>query len=256
VPAISVLMPVYNSEESLHKAIESIRNQTFTDWELVIVDDASTDATASIAEEKASADARIRVIRNRENKGLPACLNLAFTKSSGMLIARMDADDCSLETRFAVQYDFLCQRPSIDVLGTAAWIVDFNDARTGISRRRETHDEIVAAIYRENPFIHPSVMMRRRFLETLGGYNESFRRGQDHDLWLRGYRNFRYHNLQAPLLEYRQPVRMTWAGCASAVRAVSAAGIRDRAPLRAIFYAVRVVVAFMVSDLFRHGTPT
>lgn len=249
MPAVSVLMPVYNSEAHIARAIDSIREQTWRDWEMIIVDDGCTDGTASVLEAAAAVDHRIQVIRNDENRGLAASLNLAFERASGEFIARMDGDDVSLEKRLETQVRFLREHPQIDVLGTAAWDLDSDGRRIGISSRRQTHDEIVSYMYRETPFIHPSVMLRRRFLETLGGYDESFRRAQDTDLWLRGYRRFRFHNLTEPLLEYRRPSGWPWLTCVNGVRAILSAGIRDRAPLRGAFFASRLLLACAVSSL-------
>jgi glycosyltransferase involved in cell wall biosynthesis len=249
VPAISVLMPVFNGQSHVGRAIDSIRGQTWSDWELIVVDDASTDRTAEIVEAAAAADGRIQLVRNEQNRGLAVSLNAAFARSSGELIARMDADDRALETRFDRQVGFLKEHPSIDVLGTAAWNISADGTRLGLYECRATHEEMAAHIYKENPFIHPSVMLHRRFLDALGGYDESFRRAQDYDLWLRGYRTFRYHNLSEPLLEYRMPAAMTWRGSISGARAIVSAGIRDGAPFRGAYYAARVLVRLAVSSV-------
>ena len=239
---VSVLLSVHNGARTVATAIESIRAQTWSDWELVIVDDASTDGTAALL--AGISDPRIRVIRNDRNLGLAASLNKAFLAASGVLIARMDADDFALPDRLARQVEFLAAHPEIDVLGSAAILVDGNDRETGISTRRERHEDIAATILKQNPFIHPSVMMRRHVLELLGGYDESLRRAQDYDLWLRGVRRFRYHNLQEPLLRYKQPDRATWISSSYAARV-----IWKNAGWRGAWWAARLLAAFALSKL-------
>ena len=240
--ALSVLMGVWNGERTVSAAIESIRAQTWPDWELILVDDASTDGTAALL--ATLSDPRIRVIRNDVNLGLAASLNLAFRESRGALIARMDADDVALPDRFARQLAFMAEHPAVDILGTAAVLVDGNGRELGISTRRELHHDIAAFIYKENPFIHPSVMMRRHVLDVLGGYDESLLRAQDYDLWLRGVRKFRYHNLQEPLLRYKQPDRPTWSSSSEGMRV-----IWKNAGWRGTWYAARLLAAWAVSKL-------
>ena len=248
-PAVSVLMPVFNGRSHVQHAIDSIRAQTWSDWEMIIIDDASTDRTADIVEAAVTADSRILLVRHDQNRGLAVSLNEAFRRSSGNLIARMDADDRSLEARFEMQVRFLNDQPAVDVLGTSAWNIDPAGKRLDVYRCRLTHEDIAAHIYKENPFIHPSVMFRRRFLEALGGYDESYRRAQDYDLWLRGWRTFRYQNLAEPLLEYRKPAGMTWSSTMSGARAIASAGLRDRRPVRGAYYASRVVARLVLSSI-------
>jgi glycosyltransferase involved in cell wall biosynthesis len=214
---------------------------------MIVVDDGSSDRTATLVEEAVAVDRRIQLLRNSSNRGIAASLNTAFARSSGELIARMDGDDRALATRLAMQVAFLREQPSIDVLGTAAWRIDAAGERAGLYKCRTTHEEIAAHIYKENPFIHPSVMMRRHFFESLGGYDETFRRAQDYDLWLRGYRTFRYHNLSEALLEYRMPQSMTWLSSTSGARAILSASLRDRSPLRGAYYASRVMIRLGMS---------
>ncbi len=196
-------MGVRNGGASLGDAIESIVAQTYEGWELIVIDDGSTDSSLAIARSWQARDGRIRVIEHPRNVGLAATLNHAFALSHGELVARMDADDVSLPERLAKQVDHLDRHGEVAVLGTGAEFVDVDDRPLGIGHLFEEHDDIVANIYRTSPFIHPSVMMRRGFLSALGGYDVRLRRAQDADLWLRGYRRFRYHNLPDPLVRCR-----------------------------------------------------
>ncbi len=202
-PRVSVLMGVHNGAPSLGEAVESIVGQTYTDWELIIVDDGSTDSSLAIAASWRERDGRIRIVEHPVNLGLAASLNDAFTISRGELIARMDADDVSLPLRLERQVAFLDAHPDVAVVGTGAEFVDREGNALGAGRLFEEHDEIAANIYRTSAFIHPSVMMRRSFLHALRGYDHRLRRAEDADLWLRGYRRFKYHNLPDPLVRCR-----------------------------------------------------
>ena len=202
-PRVSVLMGVYNGERLLDQAIASIVGQTYSSWELVLVDDASTDSSLAVARSWAERDPRVRVVEHHVNRGLAATLNDAFAVARGDLLARMDADDVSLPRRLERQVEFLDARPDVAVVGTGADFVDAEANDLGTGHLFEEHEDIAANIYRTTPLIHPSVMMRRTFLESLGGYDVRLRRAEDADLWLRGYRRFRYHNLPEALMRCR-----------------------------------------------------
>jgi glycosyltransferase involved in cell wall biosynthesis len=242
---ITVVMSVYNGEATIVSAIDSICRQTYSDWDLVIIDDGSTDGTADLLEAVVSCDPRIRLIRNSKNLGLAAALNIGWRQAKGELIARMDADDISLPNRFEKQVAFLANHPEVDVLGTAQESVDANGEVLGYGYRPELHEELASKMYRINPMIHPSVVMRRSFLEALEGYDESkwLLRAEDADLWLRGYKKFRFHNLQEPLLQYRishKPSTQTIAGIAYAQLR---AAYREGLLLSKGWYALRAIVA-------------
>lgn len=244
---VSVLLSVHNGAATIAAAIESIRAQTLADWELIVIDDASTDGTYARIDD--IDDERIRIIRNATNRGLAASLNIAFRASHGEFIARMDADDVALPDRFRRQVDFLRAHPDVDVVGGAALVVDREGRELGTAMRPETHDEIVSGIFRINPFIHPAVMMRRRVLEELGGYDESLLRAQDYDLWFRGVSRFRYHNLQEPVLRYTKPDRPTWNASGHAARVIWENAKRQGRPLRGLWFAGRHVAAYSIWKL-------
>jgi len=235
---VSVLMAVYNGAGTVDEAIASILAQSFRDWELIVVDDGSTDETRKRIERYD--DPRIRVLYNAANSGLSASLNVAFRASTGSLIARMDADDVALPHRLQRQVDFLRDHPEIDVVGGAATLWG-ND---GIYQRPETHEQMAQVLFTENPFIHPTVMMRRRFLEALGGYDETIQRAEDYDLWLRGVTRFRYYNIQEPLIQYRAPTRATWKQARDAALTVWRHGLRTGTPSRGAYGALRYYAAF------------
>ncbi|MDB4914158.1 MAG: putative WbfO protein [Gemmatimonadetes bacterium] len=209
-PRVSVLMSAFNAESSIARAVESIRAQEFEDWELLIVDDGSTDTTGAILHAIARTDARVHVLVHERNLGLPTSLNHALSLVRGDLVARMDGDDVALADRFRRQVEFLDVHPEIDVLGGGALEVTHDGRPLGELRRAEHHEQLIARIFTENPFIHPTIMARRTVFERLGGYDVTCRRGQDYELWLRAYRMFRFHNLPRPLIHYARRDRSRW----------------------------------------------
>jgi len=227
-------MAVHNGAATAPSAATSIIRQTYTDWECIIVDDASTDNSNAVLQELARSDNRIKILQNQENLGLAASLNIGWRLARGEFIARTDDDDISFPERLSDQVSFLNQNPNIAVLGSGAELIDEDGKLLGIALRPEHHEELVCNIYKECPFIHPSVIMRRSFLAAMGGYDERLRRAQDYDLWLRSYRFFRFHNLQKPLIRYR---------------------VRRRQSLTAIYYGAYVMMRSLQRDnkILSHG---
>lgn len=200
---VTVVMPAYNGVAFIGNSVDSIISQTYHDWDPLVIDDGSTDGTLGLLRSAAERDSRITVIRNDLNRGIAASLNQGWRQASGELIARMDADDVSLPQRLEHQVGFMESHPEVDVLGTGAELVDRGGEALGLAFRPQQHEELARKMYKECPFIHPSVMVRRRFYEALNGYDEHLRRSEDNDLWLRGYKRFRFHNLQETLIRYR-----------------------------------------------------
>lgn len=203
-PRITVAMSVYNNAAYLAEALDSILAQSFGDFELVIVDDGSTDASPAIIDGYAAADPRIRVIR-QANQGLIASLNHIIAVARGTYVARMDGDDVALPERFAQQVAFLDANPDHGLVGTQIWAIDERGERQ--SDRRIDHplsaEHIAAALPTASPLCHPSVMMRRDLLEAVGGYRAAYRHCEDYDLWLRLAERTRMANLPARLHLYR-----------------------------------------------------
>lgn len=245
-PLVSVILAVYNQLDSVEEAVNSIRNQTYTAWELVIVDDGSTDGTADKLAALEREDPRIRLLRNPVNRGLGASLNLGWTQARGTLIARMDADDVSLPGRLARQVAFMNDHPEVAVLGGGAELVDRAGRCLGIALRPECHEELAARIFREVPHIHPTVMMRRHFLEEMGGYDARVVRAEDSDLWLRAYRRFRLHNLREPLIRYRLPGRPTWSTIWGGTSMLLHTAVRQGPLLRFVWAAGRFATACLL----------
>ncbi|MFK4874781.1 glycosyltransferase [Novosphingobium sp. ZW T3_23] len=205
-PAISVAMSVNNGERFLPLAIESVLAQSFTDFELLIVDDGSSDGSAEIIRRYAASDARIRPII-RENRGLIASLNELLVEAQAPLVARMDADDICRPERFARQVEFLMQKPDYGVVGT--WSEDIGEHGEALVRSGAdhplTHEDMIAAIENGEQLIcHPAVMFRREVVLAVGGYHAAFRHCEDLDLWLRLSSVTRMGNIPERLLRYRR----------------------------------------------------
>lgn len=203
-PAISVAMSVYNGGAYLAEAIESVLTQSFTDFEFLILDDGSQDASRSIAESYASRDPRIRLIA-RENRGLVASLNELFAVAGAPLVARFDADDICAQTRFARQAAFLAAHPDHGLIGCDTPYIDAAGApaRNPPIQRPHDHAELIANL-EDGPLIcHSAVMVRREAVLAAGGYRPAYRHAEDYDLWLRLASRTKLANLPEPLLHYR-----------------------------------------------------
>jgi len=178
-------MPVYNAERYVDRAIESIRAQTFGNFEFVIVNDGSTDTTPTILERHARDDGRIRIL-SRPNTGIVGAENDGLGAARGTYIARIDADDWCDVRRFELQVARLDREPELVALGSAAAIVDSHGDCLGEFRVPLTHEEIEDRHLKGLSSIHhPSVMMRADAVKKVGGYREWSRPADDFDLWLR-----------------------------------------------------------------------
>lgn len=197
-PKITVLLPVYNCELYIKTAVESILNQTFTNFELLIIDDASTDATVSIL--KKFDDPRIQLIEKPLNSGYTNSLNYGLKIAKGQYIARMDADDISYPERFARQIDYLDNHPDVVVCGTTYKIVD-NDKKIILP---QDHEAIKIGLLWGNCVSHPSVMIRKKIVDDFSiRYDTSKEPAEDYDMWVRLLSIGKLHNLKEILLEYR-----------------------------------------------------
>ncbi len=246
-PLVSVVMAVFNQERTVRRAMASILGQTFTDFEIIVIDDASTDGTHDELTRMGRSDSRLKIFRNKANIGLAGSLNLAWRASRGQLIARMDGDDVSNRNRFEMQVAFLKDHPEIGVLGTAAELFDPAGEPIGVAVRPADHDTLVSLMHREIPFIHPSVMMRRSVLELTNGYNERLRRAQDADLWFRAEQHFRFHNLSTPLLSYTVSERQSFLAITMGARVFIESGIRRGHPLIGIWSGARCLAAGLLT---------
>ncbi|MBI5912307.1 MAG: glycosyltransferase [Betaproteobacteria bacterium] len=198
-PHIAVVLPVHDGENYLAEAIRSVLAQTLADFELIVIDDGSTDRTGAIL--SAFSDSRLRVIRFAENRGLVEALNCGIRASRSELIARMDADDVCLPRRFERQAAFLIAHPEIDLCGT--WTRVFGNC-PGVRRQPVEPAQVRAHMFFGGAIDHPSLMMRRAFVERNGlAYNDDHRYAEDLDFLIRAADFGKLSNVPEILLRYR-----------------------------------------------------
>ncbi|GAA4448259.1 glycosyltransferase family 2 protein [Rurimicrobium arvi] len=203
IPKVSVVMPAYNAALYIREAVDSVLNQHFTDFELIIVNDGSKDDTEAII--RSYADRRI-VLINQENSGVAAALNTGIAQARGALIARADADDICLPDRLGVQYEFLTAHPDYVLVASDVSYMDeqgnfvfqFYNTHTGYS-----DTEIRSHFYEYCPFIHSSVMYRTDVVRKLGGYEKRAVAFEDYFLWSRLIREGKVQNLKQSLMDIR-----------------------------------------------------
>ena len=200
---ISVIMSVWNSEKYVRQSIESITNQTVRDFEFVIVDDCSADATPEILREFAKKDKRIKLVRNSENIGLTKSLNKALSIAKGEYVARQDADDYSHPDRLRLQRDFLDAHRDISLVGTSAVIVDEQGLQLCTRTAVVGSDAIKSVLQKENCFFHGSIMFRKSDVQEIGGYRDFLTYGQDYDLYLRLCEKKKLDGIVLPLYFWR-----------------------------------------------------
>ena len=200
---ISVLMGIYNCEETLVSAVRSIQNQTYGNWELILCDDGSADGTFALAEQLAKKDGRIVLLKNERNLGLNKTLNRCLAAATGEFVARMDGDDESLLHRFETQISFLNTHTEFQMVSSPMILFDETGewGHTTVPENPKGADIVAGTAIN-----HAPVMLRKAALETVGGYSEEefTRRVEDVDLWIRMYAaGFRCHNIQQPLYRMR-----------------------------------------------------
>lgn len=201
-PLVSVIMSVYNGGAYLSEAIESVLNQTFDDFEFIIINDGSVDDSLEVIKKYARKDKRI-VIISRENRGLIASLNEGISKAQGKYIARMDADDISLPKRFDKQLEILESRPDIVVCGS--WTINiYENGKYGLSKFYINDSSIKANLVQSCSFAHPSVMIRASTLkENTLLYQHEYLHAEDYALWVSLSLCGEFYNIPQPLLKYR-----------------------------------------------------
>lgn len=199
-PLVSVAMSVHNGAGTVSAAVRSILWQTFADWELILVDDASTDSTPAVLRQ--FRDSRIRLIHGSEQLGLGARLNQCVDWARGTYIARMDADDIAYPDRFQRQVAYLQSHPDVDLVGHGAVLFKGEGEVIGLYPMAERHEDICRRPWWGFPLAHPTWMGRRSwFLKDR--YDERLTKGQDQELLLRTWRQSRFGSLPECLLGYR-----------------------------------------------------
>ncbi|MES2500981.1 MAG: glycosyltransferase [Pseudomonadota bacterium] len=206
IPAISVVMPVYNAEKYLKQSIESILNQTFADFELVMINDGSTDGSLKILESFAKLDSRCSVY-SQENKGISETINNGIRLSRAEIICIMDNDDVSMPLRLEKQFQYLNDYPECVALGTNALLIDPDGLPINTWVYEQTHDEIDSSNLSGasgSRICHPSVALRKSAVLAVGGYRPEFQLTMDYDLFLRLAEVGKLANLPDVLFKYRQ----------------------------------------------------
>lgn len=201
LPKVTVLMSVFNDEEFCREAIDSILNQTFRDFELIILDDASTDKTQEVLQ--SYDDPRIVVIRNERCLGLTKSLNVGLRHVQSKYVARLDGDDVALAERLEKQVLFLDEHPGVGVVSNPYIKINSAGGEIGFQQLPTSDQAIRSRLFVANPFCHTSSMFRRHCVERVGSYREVFKMSQDYDLWLRIAEEFQVGNLEEPLCKVR-----------------------------------------------------
>jgi glycosyltransferase involved in cell wall biosynthesis len=194
---ISVILPVFDREKYIFSAIESILNQTYKNFELIIIDDASKDNTISIINE--FTDSRIYLVKNDVNIGVAASTNIGIKKAKGQYIAKMDSDDIALPSKLEKQISFMEANKKVIVCGCN---IEYFGAEKKIIKYKENHEAILANMLITNPFANPTVIIRKNIFNTFK-YDESYRYGEDYEFWTRIGWQGELYNLQEVLLLYR-----------------------------------------------------
>ena len=203
-PKISVLMPAYNAEKYISEAIESILNQTFSDFELVIIDDCSTDKTWEIIQGYTNKDKRIVTVKNEENLKISHTLNKGFDLAKGKYIARMDADDWSYPDRLQKQFDFMENNPEIGVSGGTMEVCDEELIKKGYRKYNLSDTEIRKKLFRYSPFCHPLVIFKKEILlKNNFYYGPVLANAEDYDLYFKIGSVSKFGNLSDVLIKYR-----------------------------------------------------
>jgi glycosyltransferase involved in cell wall biosynthesis len=201
VPKVTVLVPIFNAEPFLRESLNSVFAQTFRDFELLAIDDGSTDGSHEVL--SSFHDSRLRMVNNSANRGLIFTLNRGLELAEGEYVARLDADDIAMPERLDRQVAFLDSRPAIALIGSFAEFIDPEGAPFLIQRVPLTFDDIIRKIFSSNCFVHPSVMFRTSVVRELGGFREEMLHAEDYDLWLRVIERHGVANLPEPLVRYR-----------------------------------------------------
>jgi len=198
---LSIVMSVYNGEKYLREAIESILNQTYTDFEFIIINDGSTDQSLDII--RSYSDQRV-VIINQENKGLIESLNIGIARARTNYIARIDADDVSHLDRLEKQIKFMDNNPNL-VLLSSSYNVMLESGEIICTRFLPVEDKCIReAITKWNPFCHSSAFFRKKVFEKVGGYSKRYELAEeDYDLWKRIIQHGEVANIREPLIDYR-----------------------------------------------------
>jgi len=197
-PTVSVVLPVHDGSRYLDRSVESLLSQTYSDWELILVDDASTDDTPLKMEAWAAADDRIKAVRLSENRKLPGALNEGFRRAGGDVLSWTSDDNWYAPDALARMVEVLREKPEVDVVYADYTLVDEDGSPIGVEPVRPPEDLVLYNC------VGPCFLFRRRVLKRLGGYDEEMFLAEDYDFWLRASLEFRLEPLNEPLYFYRR----------------------------------------------------
>ncbi|CAM3818950.1 glycosyltransferase family 2 protein [Sphingobacterium prati] len=198
-PLVSVVIPCYNAEDFVEEAVRSIMTQSYSNLQIILLDDCSTDKTGDILIRLEQEDNRIIYCKNSTNLKLIETLNKGITLATGEYIARMDADDISMPLRLAKQVEYLEANPDCGVVGTSGMYLD-NDLITGKFCKPVMDQQIKEELFFDSPFIHPSIMMRKSLTPV---YDSHFYQVEDYALWVKLSKVTKFHNIPEALIKYR-----------------------------------------------------
>ena len=202
-PKVSIILPTYQGEKTIESAIKSILTQSFQKFELIIIDDCSSDATAKIVRSYSIKDHRIRFIQHRKNIGLASTLNEGILLSRSNLIARIDQDDEAMPDRLRIQYTFMNKNKKVAVAGSYVYLMGRNKKFDKILILPTDSKSIRSELIKSNCIFHPSVIMRKKSVVNIGGYRKEYKNAEDYDLWLRLAKSESICNIPLPLTRYR-----------------------------------------------------
>ncbi|MCT4655723.1 MAG: glycosyltransferase [Cohaesibacter sp.] len=247
-PKISVLMSVYDAQDDLHRSMDSILNQTFRDFEFIIINDGSKDGSAKILEDYAARDDRIRLV-HQANTGLTIALNRGIELARGDYIARQDSDDISYPERFEKQIAVMAQEPDVGLIGGNCDDL-YEDGLTG-QWGYSSDEELKTIPFFKTAFAHSTIMMRSQLCRDLGRYDESFKTSQDFEFWMRFAKAGRITMLSEPILQRRIigssiSSKRRWRQFYDATRARWRHNDGLFMRLKAVFYGVRILLITML----------
>jgi glycosyltransferase involved in cell wall biosynthesis len=202
-PLISILMPNFNNEKYLNAAIESVLNQSYKNFEFIIIDDCSTDNSWKIIQKYAKKDKRIKAYRNEKNLKIVKTLNKALDFAKGKFIGRMDGDDLIIEKKFEIQINFLEKNPSFVGVGTNLYITDVNMEKIGVRKYESNSSKLKKILPIESPFAHATMVIKSEILKKYK-YKVGLDLAEDYDLWFRILKKHKMSNISQFTYYYRQ----------------------------------------------------
>ena len=197
-------MSVYNGEEFLKDSILSVLDQTYKDFEFIVVNDGSSDSSSKILEDFQKNDSRIKIVNNNQNLGLTKSLNVGFIESKGEYIARLDAGDISLPERIEKQVNFLDTHKDIGLVGSWMYIINTKGEIIDNIKYPTEDKEIKKDLINYNPFVHSSIMFRKELASSINFYDEDYKYAQDYSFYFKLLPYIKFANIPETLVQYRK----------------------------------------------------